>query len=118
LFPASRGLRPEEVKTSQRYRFIKEHIGKWYVNEMCTVLEVTESGYYRWLKMLAMPKRDELLLVEIRHILNSHPDNDNYGTPRMQLALKQNGHAAGLREIKLLCAKTAGCTRKSVVRTA
>jgi len=67
---------------------------------MCAVLDVNESGYYRWLKMLAVPKRDELLLAEIKHILNSHPDNDNYGVQRMQLALRQNGREAGPRKIK------------------
>lgn len=67
---------------------------------MCAVLGVNESGYYRWLKSLEMPKRDELLPVKMKNILDEYEDNDNYGAERMQLALKQNGIKAGIRKIK------------------
>ena len=67
---------------------------------MCAVLGVNESGYYRWLKSLDVPKRDELLLVKIKEVLDIYADNDNYGAERMQLALKQNGIEAGIRKIK------------------
>lgn len=67
---------------------------------MCVVLGVNESGYYRWLKSLEVPKRDELLPVKMKNILDEYEDNDNYGAERMQLALKQNGIIAGIRKIK------------------
>ncbi len=58
---------------------------------MCSVLKISESGYYRWLKNRTKPTARELLSVEIRAILNEHPDNDNYGIDRIMTALERNG---------------------------
>lgn len=64
---------------------------KWCVKTLCEILGVSESGYYRSLKSQARPSRRELLLVEIKKILDEHEDNDNYGSERMHLALTQKG---------------------------
>ena len=58
---------------------------------MCRVLKISESGYYRWLKNRNKPTARELLSVEIKDILEKHPDNDNYGVKRMVIALAQKG---------------------------
>ena len=58
---------------------------------MCRVLKISESGYYRWLKNKAKPTARDLLSVEIKAILDEHPDNDNYGVKRMVTALAQKG---------------------------
>ena len=58
---------------------------------MCRVLKISESGYYRWLKNRNKPTARELLSVEIQAILDEHPDNDNYGVKRMNVALEQKG---------------------------
>ncbi len=58
---------------------------------MCRVLKISESGYYRWLKNRTKPTARELLSVEIKAILDEHPDNDNYGINRIQIALEQKG---------------------------
>lgn len=58
---------------------------------MCRVLKVSESGYYRWLKNRSKPTARELLSVEIQAILDEHPDNDNYGVRRINMALEQKG---------------------------
>ena len=71
--------------------FIVEFKGKYAVNLMCRVLKVSESGYYRWLKNRQKPSSRQLLSVEIRKITDEHPDNSNYGTERMRIALKQAG---------------------------
>ena len=55
------------------------------------MLKISESGYYRWLKNRGKPTARELLSVEIRVILDEHPDNDNYGVKRMVTALAQKG---------------------------
>lgn len=65
----------------------------------CKILEVSESGYYRYLANLNKPNKDEFLSAAIEDILNGHPDNDNYGIQRMQLALKQREITAGIRKI-------------------
>ena len=56
---------------------------------MCHILKISESGYYRWLKNKDKPTKQELLLVEIKNVLDEHEDNDNYGVPRMQIALEE-----------------------------
>ena len=56
---------------------------------MCKVLNVSESGYYRWLKNRDKATRRQLLSAVIKDILNEHPDNSNYGVNRIQIALMQ-----------------------------
>lgn len=67
---------------------------------MCKVLHVSESGYYKFKKNLDRPDRDQVLSAAIRNILGEFSYNDNYGVPRMQLALRQRGIKAGTRRIK------------------
>lgn len=64
------------------------------------MLEVSESGFYRYLKSLDRPDRDELLSGAIKEILAEHPLNDNYGVNRMRLALAQRGITAGIRRLR------------------
>ena len=68
---------------------------------LCKVLGANESGSYRWLKNRGKLSKRQLLLVEIKNILSEHPDNDNYGIERIQIALDQ-------KEIK--------CSRRTVYR--
>ena len=68
-----------------------EYKNKYPVQQMCKVLKISESGYYRWLKNKEKPTSRQLLSVEIEKIMNEHPDNDNYGVDRMRMALKQTG---------------------------
>ena len=62
---------------------------------MCRALKISESRYYRWLKNRNKPTARELLSVEIKAILDEHPDNDNYGVKRMTAALEQKGIQPG-----------------------
>lgn len=66
---------------------------------MCRVLNISESGYYRWLKNRDKPKARELLSVAIQTILDEHPDNDNYGVNRMKTALEQAGIRVSKRTV-------------------
>ena len=72
---------------------------KYCVKQMCRVLKVSESGNYRWLKNRNKPTARELLSVEIQAILDEHPDNDNYGVKRMNVALEQKGIHVSLRTV-------------------
>ena len=67
---------------------------------MCHVLEVSESGYYRYLKNLGKPSKDAILSAAISDILNESEFNDNYGVPRMQMALALRGHKVGMTRLK------------------
>lgn len=66
---------------------------------MCKVLNVSESGYYRWLKNRDKATRRQLLSAAIKDILNEHPDNSNYGVNRIQIALMQAGIEVSRRTI-------------------
>lgn len=63
----------------------------WTVKDLCEILCVSESGYYRSMKNPDRPKRRELLLVRIKEIISQYEDNDNYGAQRVHMALTQAG---------------------------
>ena len=66
------------------------------------MLDVSVSGYYRWVRRKGTPSRDKLLSVAMKEILDEHPWNDNYGVRRMQLALARRGIRAGIRRLTRL----------------
>ena len=66
---------------------------------MCKILGVSTSGYYKYKKNIGRPGKDDYLSAAMQSILNESPFNDNYGAPRMQLALLQRGLKAGIRRI-------------------
>ncbi len=61
------------------------------VVKMCKVLNVSETGYYKWKRTRNKPRAWQLLLVKIHGILDEHPDNKNYGIERVLIALQQKG---------------------------
>ena len=97
--------RPEEVKTCERHVFVLDPKEEYCVNAMCRVLKISESGYYRWLKNKNKRTARELLSVEIQAILDEHPDNDNYGVKRMNVALEQKGIHGSPRRYTVRCPK-------------
>ena len=66
---------------------------------MCDVLNVSETGYYRFKRNLGRPSKDAVLSAVMQDIINEHPYNDNYGVDRMQIALMHRGYTAGKRRI-------------------
>ena len=72
---------------------------------MCLLLEVSESGYYRYLKNLGKPDKDAVLSAVIQQIIDESEFNDNYGVPRMQMALALRGHKVGIRKLKRIMLK-------------
>lgn len=66
---------------------------------MCETLHVSISGYYKYKNNLNKPGKDNILSAAIQLILNESPYNDNYGAPRMQIALKHKGIKVGIRRI-------------------
>ena len=79
--------------------FIEAFKEKYFVNEMCKYLKISESGYYRWFKNRSKPSSRQLLSVEIQKITDQYPDNDNYGVLRMKTALEQNGITVSKRTV-------------------
>lgn len=66
---------------------------------MCRVLHISESGYYRWRKNQNKPSPRQLLSVKIEEIRSEHPDNENYGVNRMQIALERRGIKVSRRTV-------------------
>ena len=66
---------------------------------MCDVLNVSETGYYRFKRNLGRPSKDAVLSAVMQDIINEHPYNDNYGVDRMQIALQHRGYTGGKRRI-------------------
>ena len=66
---------------------------------MCDVLNVSETGYYRFKKNLGRPDKDAVLSAVMQDVLDEHPFNDNYGVDRMQIALMHRGYTVGKRRI-------------------
>ena len=66
---------------------------------MCEVLEVSETGYYRYRKNLGRPDKDAVLSAQMQQILDESVYNDNYGIDRMQIALLNRGYRVGRRRI-------------------
>lgn len=87
------------MKAKLRYGFIQDRNKKYTVKDMCRVLGVSESGYYRYVQNIGKPSKNEILSVAIADIFEEHPYNDNYGVRRVQLALHQRGVDAGIRKI-------------------
>lgn len=72
---------------------------------MCHLLEVSESGYYRYLKNLGKPDKDAVLSAAIQTIIDESVFNDNYGVPRMQMALALRGQKVGMRKLRRIMQK-------------
>lgn len=66
---------------------------------MCVVLNVSETGYYRFKRNLGRPGKDAVLSAVMQDVLDEHPFNDNYGVARMQIALMHRGYNVGKRRI-------------------
>lgn len=65
------------------FSFIDQNKDTWAITLMCSVLEVSPSGYYAWLSRSPSPQqqRRAAILVEIRAI---HAEfKHRYGSPRM-----------------------------------
>jgi len=74
------------------------------IRSLCEALEVSSSGYYDWFNRQARPgpraQEDARLLQEIALI---HQDSrQTYGSPRIQVVLRQAGHAHGRHRIARL----------------
>ena len=66
---------------------------------MYEVLNVSETGYYRFVKNIGKLGKDAILSAAMQEVLDESPFNDNYGVNRMQIALANRGIHAGKRRI-------------------
>jgi transposase InsO family protein len=72
------------------------------VKEMCRVLSVSRSGFYRWCQHSPSRRQqdNQQLLVQIHQI--HRESNGNYGSPRINAALRQRGIKCNHKRIERL----------------
>lgn len=69
---------------------------------MCRILCVSEAGYYKYKRNCGRTSKDAILSAAMQAIRAESAYNDNYGVPRMRLALQQRGFRVGLRRVRRL----------------
>jgi transposase InsO family protein len=74
------------------------------IRSLCEALAVSSSGYYDWCHRQRQPgSRAQADAQLTQHIIQIHKDSrQTYGSPRIQAALRQDGHAHGRRRIARL----------------
>jgi putative transposase len=85
-----------------RFVFIAAEKALYPVRMLCTVLEVSRSGYYAWVDRPAAPKTiaDAHLVLEIRAALVR--GRGAYGSPRIHRELRARGIRVGKKRIERL----------------
>ncbi|GAA2971841.1 hypothetical protein GCM10010446_65620 [Streptomyces enissocaesilis] len=87
--------------------FISAHAETFGIKRICQVLEVSRSGYYRWIadaKARATRQAEEEALVdEIREIHAEH--RGNYGALRVHAELRGFGHTVNRKRVARLMRK-------------
>ena len=85
-----------------RFMFVKEQRFDFPVEKMCQLLDVSRSGYYKWLKGEKSQRETEndVLLVKIKKIFVEN--HELYGRPRVCAELKSQGYHYNKKRIERL----------------
>jgi transposase InsO family protein len=85
-----------------RFRLIDQAKKEFPVRRLCTVLGVSESGYFAWKGRPASHRQNEdlVLLAHIRAQFST--SNETYGAPRMHAELREEGLAIGRHRVARL----------------
>ena len=89
-----------------KFSFIKEnHTPDISVRKICEMLEVSESGYYKWLrkKSSKREKEEKEVLAEIEAIFFEH--KKRYGSPRIAEVLQDRGYTIGENRVARIMKK-------------
>jgi len=84
------------------------------IRTLCEALDVSASGYYAWQARRATPgpraAEDQKLVGEIRTLHTA--SRQTYGSPRIQAALRQQGHRHGRNRLARLMREQGLCGRQ------
>lgn len=104
-----------------RLQFVEDHKALYGVKRLCRVLQVSRSGFYRWLKgaaaRLARRQADEQLAGQVRRI---HAEHDGtYGSPRVTAELPAAGIVVNHKRVERVMREhgIAGLHLRRKVRT-
>ncbi|WP_299095806.1 IS3 family transposase, partial [uncultured Metabacillus sp.] len=106
-------------KPSVKYEFILENSSHYRVEKMCSVLGISKSGYYKWLKR---PKSDRQKHHEklSKKILQTHLEyKQRYGSVKIAKTLKKRGVKVSERTVSRIMTKNnwKSCTVKKYKAT-
>ena len=83
-----------------RYRFINTERGHYPVRRLCQVLGVPASGYCAWQAGQQRAVNQQTPAWETALVKTFGVHQRRYGTRRLQVALRQNGHAMGRQRLR------------------
>jgi len=88
-----------------KYQFIQEQSQNHSVNLLCTVMQVSRSGYYSWANrgQSNLDVRHTLLSSKIMQLFNQ--SRETYGYRRMKSALHARGETCGKHQVMRLMRK-------------
>ncbi|MCX4418265.1 IS3 family transposase [Streptomyces mirabilis] len=96
----------DEVKTAA-WDFVSAHAEMFGIKRICRVLEVSRSGYYRWIAgaeaRAGRQFEEDALVEEIREIHAEH--RGNYGALRVHAELRGFGHTVNRKRVARLMRK-------------
>ncbi|WP_093802141.1 IS3 family transposase [Streptomyces sp. Wb2n-11] len=102
--PGSGLFRCGDEDMTRRWNFISTHRAEFGTQRTCRILQVSRSGFYRWLA--AAPARaerqaaEDLLLAEIREVHAAH--KGTYGVRRVHAELRGFGHTVNRKRVERL----------------
>jgi transposase InsO family protein len=82
-----------------RFRFVRDHAGRFSVEKMCRVLSVSRGGYYAWLRRpeSSRARANRRLLVHIKAVFEVN--KKVYGSPRVYHELRGQGIGCGRNRV-------------------
>ena len=84
--------------------YISSCRSRWPVASLCRTLGVSESGYYKHLRLKSKPDKHANLLARIYELIQEDEENSNYGVRRIYDYLRLNCEYQGsLRTIYRIC---------------
>jgi putative transposase len=88
---------------------VKTNQAEFAVCTMCSVLKVSRSGYYAWLRQpVSNRAREDAVLTE--RIRSIHAASDgNYGSPNIHAELREQGTRVGRKRVARLMSKASIC---------
>ena len=85
-----------------RFKLVDEAKKQFPVHRLCSVLDVSESGYYAW-KQRAPSRRQLGDMVLLAHIRSQFKlSQETYGSPRMHVELREDGLSVGRHRVARL----------------
>jgi transposase InsO family protein len=91
----------------RRWDFVSANADDFGVQRLCRVLQVSRSGYYRWIAgaeaRAARQAEEDALVEEIREIHTEH--NETYGALRIHAELRGFGHTVNRKRVARLMRK-------------